>query len=148
MWRVDAVTLLPPQVPHRPLVGVLPMCPRVDATSLVFPSRFPVTSRPLCGRPKGTLMIDFPLPPMDGVFGDVPDAARIDVAELNRLDVLIDRATDGLDLDELDRLAERVAGIAARHMARLNVIRAVRRVDRLLRLRRAQVSRRLAGKVA
>lgn len=93
-------------------------------------------------------MIDFPLPSMDGVFGDVPDAARIDVAELNRLDALIDRATDGLDLDELDRLSERVAGIAARHMARLNVIRAVRRVDRLLRLRRAQVSRWLAGKVA
>lgn len=93
-------------------------------------------------------MIDFPLPPMDSVFGDVPDAARIDVAELNRLDALIDRATDGLDLEELDRLSERVAGIAARHMARLNVIRAVRRVDRLLRLRRAQVSRWLAGKVA
>lgn len=88
-------------------------------------------------------MIDLPLPPMDSVFADVTDTSGIDAAELDRLFVNTEAAADRLDLAALDLIARRVAAIAERHVGRLRVMHLVRRVDRQLRLRRAQVARQL-----
>jgi len=93
------------------------------------------------------MLIDFgaPLPSADSVFAALPDAPRVDSAELNRIPGLAEAAAAALDSDALDALYERVGLIAARNARNLSVMRLVKRAQSAVRLKRAAGRRQLRG---